>query len=163
MSDENVTTPVENSPKENDQSTLPDWARKAISEANSEAAKYRLKANTAAEEAKKAAEAEFSAQIKALSDEKSAITAERSNAVAMSEKLTAALDAGVPGETAVEFAALLQGSNKDEYKAHADKLKSMFGAGGRVKAVDPSAGLTGEISNSPESEFMRLIQSKLTK
>lgn len=165
MSDENenVITPVENAPKEQDQSQLPDWARKAISEANSEAAKYRLKANTAAEEAKKAVEAEFSAQIKALSDEKSAITAERSNAVGMVDKLTAALEAGVPGETAVEFAGLLQGSNKDEYKAHAEKLKSMFGAGGRVKAVDPSSGLPGGVDNTPENEFMRIIQSKLTK
>lgn len=145
------------------QDQLPDWARKAISEANTEAASYRQKAKTAADEAKAEVTAQFDEQIKALSGEKTAITAERDTAASNYNKLVAALGAGVPGDTAVEFAALLQGNSLDEYKEHAEKLKGMFGAGGRVKAVDPSHGFNGASSTSPADALAQLFQSNLSK
>lgn len=163
MSDNPTQATENNQPSSQNQDQLPEWARKAISEANSEAANYRNKAKAAADEAKAEVSAQFNEQIKALSDEKSAITAERDTASASYNKLIAALEAGVPGDTAVEFAALLQGSNKDEYKAHADKLKAMFGAGGRVKPVDHSAGLSGETTATPEEAFAALFQSNMRK
>lgn len=163
MSDENVT-PTE-TPQAPAQSVdqLPEWARKAISEANSEAASYRTKAKTAAEEAKAEVSASFGEQIKTLSDEKSAITAERDTAASNYNKLLVALDAGVPGDTAVEFAALLQGTTTDEVRAHAEKLKGMFGAGNRVKAVDPSHGFSGSSSVDPQDAFAALFKANLTK
>lgn len=145
------------------QEQLPEWARKAISEANTEAASYRQKAKTAADEAKAEVSAAYDEQIKALSGEKTAITAERDNASGNYNKLVAALGAGVPGETAVEFAALLQGNSLDEYKEHAEKLKGMFGAGGRVKAVDPSHGFNGNSSSGPEEALAQLFKSSLSK
>jgi len=162
MSEQNTAaeTPAA-TPQNNEQ--LPEWGRKAISEANAEAAAYRQKAKTAADEAKAAVAAEYDEQIKSLSGEKSAVTAERDSATSNYNKLMAALQAGVPGETAVEFAGLLQGSNLDEYKAHAEKLKGMFGAGGKMKAVDPSHGLNGSSSHTPEEAFASLFQSNLTK
>lgn len=159
MSDENKT---ETAPQDQGTDNLPDWARDAISKANSEAASFRLKAKTAADEAKAEVTASFNEQIKSLSDEKSAIQAERDTAASNYERLVAALGAGVPGDTAVEFAALLQGSNADEYKAHAEKLKGMFGTGVKQKAVDRSAGLHGDIQVKPEDAFAALFQSKLT-
>jgi hypothetical protein len=101
-------------------------------------------------------------RLRLLSDEKSAITAERDSASSNYEKLVAALGAGVPGDTAVEFAALLQGSNADEYKAHAEKLKGMFGTGTKQKAVDRTAGFSGDVQVKPEDAFAALFQSKLT-
>lgn len=163
MSEQNAT---ENAPApvtEQNQEQLPEWARKAISEANSEAAAYRQKAKTAADQVKAEVAAAYDEQIKALSGEKSAITAERDSAASNYTKLTVALQAGVPGETAVEFAGLLQGSNADEYKAHAEKLKGMFGAGGRVRAVDPSHGLNGSSAQTPDEVFASLFQSNLSK
>lgn len=164
MSEQNAAPAENQAPtgaQNNDQ--LPDWARKAISDANSEAANYRNKAKTAAEEAKAEVTATFNEQLKTLSDEKSAITAERDSASSNYHKLVAALGAGVPGDTAVEFAALLQGNTPEEYKEHAEKLKGMFGAGGRVKAVDPSHGFNGSSSSTPEDAFAALFKSSLSK
>lgn len=164
MSEQNVN-PAETVPTQpaqnNDQ--LPDWARKAISDANGEAAASRLKAKTAAEDAKAEVTAQFNEQLQTLSGEKTAITAERDSATQNYNKLVAALGAGVPGETAVEFAALLQGNSAEEYKDHAEKLKGMFGAGGRVKAVDPSHGFNGTSTSTPEDAFAALFKANLTK
>lgn len=161
MSEENTseTTPVE----QNNRQELPDWARKEISDANSEAAKYRKKAQTAAEEAKAEVTASFNDQFKALSDEKSAVLAERDTASSQYNKLVAALQAGVPGDTALEFAPLLQGSNVDEYKAHAEKLKGMFGPGTKQKAVDRTAGFSGDTQSTPEDVFADIFKRNLTQ
>jgi hypothetical protein len=162
MSDENTTQETENSPTGQNTQDLPDWARKALSEANSEAAKYRNKAKTAADEAKAEVTAQFDEQFKTLSDEKSAISAERDNATKDYNRLVAALHAGVPGETAVEFAAVLQGETLDEMKAHAEKLKGMFG-GTKVKAVDPSHGFNGNASQTPEDAFAAIFKANLSQ
>lgn len=163
MSEQNVApTETPQAPAQN-QEQLPDWARKAISEANTEAASYRQKAKTAADEAKAEVSAAFNAQIEALSGEKTAITAERDTASSNYNRLVVALGAGVPGETAVEFAALLQGNSVDELKEHAEKLKGMFGAGGRVKAVDPSHGFNGASSATAEDALAQLFKSNLSK
>lgn len=162
MSEQNTPAEVPAAPAQTTEQ-LPEWARKAISEANGEAASYRQKAKTAAEEAKAAVAAEYDEQIKALSGEKTAITAERDSAATNYTKLMVALQAGVPGDTAVEFAGLLQGSNEDELKAHAEKLKGMFGAGGKVKAVDPSHGLTGSSAQTPEDVFASIFTNSLTR
>lgn len=164
MSEQNAApTETPQAPAEQSQEQLPDWARKAISEANTEAASYRQKAKTAADEAKAEVTAQFDEQIKALSGEKSAVTAERDTAASNYNKLVAALGAGVPGETAVEFAALLQGNSLDEYKEHAEKLKGMFGAGGRVKPVDPSHGFNGTSTTTAEDALAQLFKSNLSK
>ena len=127
---------------------LPEWGRKAISDANAEAAKYRVKANEVEASTRAAVTAEFSEQLKAVSDEKSAIAAERDTSVNNYLKLKTALAAGVPGDTAVEFAALLQGSNEDEYKAHAEKLMGMFNPVKASKAIDPSHGVQGSATGT---------------
>lgn len=166
MSEQNsnpTETPQAPAAQANNTETLPEWARKAISEANGEAASYRQKAKTAADEAKAEVTATFTEQLKTLSDEKTAIVAERDNASSNYNKLIAALSAGVPGDTAVEFAALLQGNSMDEYKDHAEKLKGMFGAGGRVKAVDPSHGFNGSSSATPEDAFAAIFKANLSK
>lgn len=163
MSEQNVTpTETPQAPAQNTEQ-LPDWARKAISEANAEAASYRQKAKTAADEAKAEVSATFDSQIQALSGEKTAITAERDSATSNYNKLVAALGAGVPGDTAVEFAALLQGNTLDEYKDHAEKLKGMFGAGNRVKAVDPSHGFNGSSSATAEDALAQIFKANLSK
>lgn len=165
MSDDNKTdtsnTPVvENKTPE----VLPDWARKQISEANAEAAKYRTERNNIEAETKAALTADFDTQFKTLSDEKSAITAERDSATSELTKLKVALAAGIPGETAAEFAALLQGKDNDELTAHAVKLKEMFGAPGKsARPVDPSHGASGQVNASGADQFAALIQSKLSK
>ena len=161
MSDENKNESV-TTESQNNTNDLPDWARKAISEANKEAASYRVKAGTVADEVRAEVTASFNDQIKSLSDEKSAVLAERDTASSNYHKLVAALEAGVPGDTAVEFAALLKGSTKEEYKEHANKLKGMFGTGKGQKAVDHTAGFNGKSESTPEDAFAALFKSRLT-
>jgi hypothetical protein len=157
--------PTENQPTTgsgpNNTADLPDWARKALSEANQEAATYRVKAKTAAEEARAAVTAEFTEQLQSVSAEKSAIVAERDTNATNYEKLVVALAAGVPGESAVKFAALLQGKDKAEMTSHAEELKSMFGTPSRTMPVDPTHGAqgTGEVE---ADAFAALIQSHLS-
>lgn len=162
MSDQN-SQGTENAPQAQNTNDLPDWGRKAISDANAEAASYRQKAKTAADEAKAEVTASFNTQIKTLTDNNAATAAERDTATGNYAKLVAALGAGVPGDTAVEFAALIQGSNPEEYKAHAEKLKGMFGTGTKQKPVDHTAGFNGATEQTPENAFAALFQSRLTK
>jgi len=160
MSDDN--TKVTDGPQEPaKQDALPDWARKQISEANAEAAKYRNERNTIEADTTAKLKAEFDAQLKTLSDEKSAITAERDTTALSYTKLGVALAAGVPGETAVKFAGLLQGSNEDELKAHAEELKSMFGGPVKIAAIDPSHGAGGGSGAgiSPDEAWSALFKS----
>lgn len=139
---------------------LPDWGRKAISDANAEAAKYRIKANEVEAATRAAVAAEFTEQLKAVSDEKSAIAVERDTSVTNYTKLKTALAAGVPGDTAVDFAALLQGNTPEELMEHAEKLKNMFGTSKPPKAVDPSHGASGgEAGNSTDDAWAALMKS----
>lgn len=161
MSDDNKTDAVETPVTEPaKQEVLPDWARKQISEANAEAAKYRTERNNIEAETKAALSADFDAQFKTLSDEKSAITAERDSATSQLTKLKVALAAGIPGETAVEFAALLQGKDEAEMTVHAGKLKEMFGSP-KQRPVDLSHGAGGNTGTSGADQFAALIQKHL--
>ncbi len=162
MSDDNKQTVTETPKEPVQQEVLPDWARKQISEANSEAAKYRNERNNIEADTKAALTADFDAQFKTLSDEKSAITAERDTATTQLNKLKVALAAGIPGETAVQFAALLQGNDEAELTAHAATLKEMFGAPGKAaRPVDHSHGASGNTSLTGADQFAALIQSHL--
>lgn len=141
---------------------ISDRARKLITEANNEAAKYRTQKNAIEAETTAKLKAEFDEQFKAVSDNMSAITVERDTATGDYHKLVAALHAGVPGDTAVEFAALLQGSNPDEFKAHAEKLKGMFGTS-KQKAVDHTAGFDGNSNSTPSDAFAAIFKANLTR
>lgn len=163
MSDDNQSATTDNGTQGNP-AELPEWGRRAISEANAEAAKYRLKAQTAADEAVAKTKAEYDAQIKALAEEKTSIAGERDKAVTGLTKLQVAIAAKVPGEQAVDFAELLQGSTKEELAAHAEKLRSMFGTGASARATDPSQGLGGGGSvKSPDALFAAMVQKNLSK
>jgi hypothetical protein len=145
---------------------LPEWGRRAIAEANAEAAKYRVKAQSAADEAKAEAKVEYDRQLQALSQEKTSIMGERDNAVTGLTKLKVAIAADVPGEQAVAFADLLQGSTEDELNAHAKQLKEMFGTPvGRQRATDRTQSAGGSASGvkTPGELFADMVQSKITR
>lgn len=162
MSDDNQNV-TETAKTDSNNEQISEVARKLITEANAEAAKYRTQRNTIEADTTAKLKAEFEEQFKVMSDTSSALTAERDTAMSDYNKLKVALEAGVPGDTAVEFAALLQGNNAEEYKAHAEKLKSMFGPGTKQRAVDHSAGFGGETTSTPADAFAALFQSNLTR
>lgn len=149
---ETQTAPITETRNEAD---LPHWARDELTKANNQAAGYRIKAKEAADEARKAVEAEFNEKLAAVSGELDTARLELS-------RLQAALAVGIPGESAAEFAARLQGTNEDELKADAEKLKSMLGistAPTPDRPVDHTQGLGGEAG--PQDAFGAFIMSNL--
>lgn len=119
----------------------PQWARDAITKANNEAAKYRTELRAKTDEHTQAL-----AQIEALTAEKNTLTSQVSDAEKALLKYTVAVGSGVPGDKAADFAALLQGNDQTELRAHADSLLGLFGAPGanQQSATDPSQGQGGD-------------------
>lgn len=139
------------------QQELPEWARNEIKTANSEAAKYRVRANNIEAETTEKLTSQFNDQLKAVTEEKSAIATERDGYATKLLKVKVALNADIPGGSAFEFAELLQGSTEEELVEHANKLKSMFGTGARTPAVDHTQGFSNSNSQNPAQDFMNLL------
>ncbi len=151
---------------EQDMQALPQWARDAITTANDQAARNRIKAREAAETARAEVTAEFEGRMSALTADKDDIALELGDARLDLSRLRIALDAGIPGESATEFAALLRGSNEDELREHADKVKAMFGVISPQpdRPVDHSQGLgRDDVAVSPGDAFGAFIRSQLSR
>lgn len=140
---------------------LPDWARKQISDANQEAAKFRVQAREA-----QTALAAANDKIVTLSTEKT--TAESSHVGIQGDfdKLVAAVKTLFPEETNTQvftFAKTLQGSTGEELSAHALELSSMFGiATGPQAATDRSQGHgAGTGSAAPADQFASFVKTHL--
>jgi len=144
----------QNAAPENKTDEAPEWARKAISEANSEAAKYRVEKNSLKQQLD-----EVLGKNSELTDKVAEV--EKAHSAAQQEllKLRVALDAGVPGEHVRMVAERLQGTTEEELKADAAKLVQTFKLDqSRHLPIDPSQGRgrdqnSGPIDNSPQAQF----------
>lgn len=144
-------------------SEIPDWARKSISEANAEAAKYRNQVKTIADETATKLNAEWESKLKSVAEEKTAALSERDNSSLEYTKLKVALNSGVSADKAVDFAGLLQGSNEEELSAYAQKVLQFGGAQKPAKATDPTQGMTGGgTGDSLADAFGALFKNNLT-
>jgi hypothetical protein len=151
-----VADPPKAEPKT--EAELPDWAREKLTKANGEAAKYRTEKNDAVNAAKAEAKAAYETQITELTDKGTSLTSELAKATSDLSKIKVALSVGIPGESAAEFADLLKGENDAELKAHAEKLKTLFGDSVKPgRAVDPTQGAngTGAVDVSPGLDRLR--------
>lgn len=144
---------------------LPQWARDQLTAARQEAAGYRVKARDAKAEARTAAHAEYADKLAALEQEKADLAAERNVAQRELLKLKTALEAGIPGEYAAEFAELLRGKNPKELAAHAEKLKGLFhtAAPAAMPATDFSQGYGTTSTASPSDQFSAWVLGALKK
>lgn len=162
MPDDNVTDQNNggtNPPSPGNLNELPQWARDAISKANNEAASFRVQLRDKTNEHTAALE-----QITALTGEKDLSTAAKSAAETALLKMTVALSAGVPGDKAADFAALLQGDTEDALKTHAETVKGLFGSQAPPRATDPSQGRGEEddsAASTPESAFAAVLKAQL--
>ena len=121
--------------------SLPEWARNSLTKANSDAAKYRNEKNDAVNTGKAQVAQEYEVKLTEASTAHDKTKADLSVALLENVKLKAALANGIPGESAVEFAALLQGSNEEEIGTHAKTVKALFGKTESKDApTDPSQG-----------------------
>lgn len=154
---ESIPDTDSNSPDQTAENTLPVWAQKKLSDANTEAARFRVAKNDAL-----AANKALTDQITALTNEKATLQEQLSTSGADVLKFKAAISAGVPGDHLEQFSALLQGSTPDELTAHAEALKSMFGmTPASVPAQDPSQGLSGGVADDPAAAFSALLNSHI--
>lgn len=148
--------PGEQNSQREDQSTLPEWARNAISRGNNESAEWRVKFRNK--------EAEHTATLTELATLKETVaTSQESATKATTEllKLSVALAAGIPGEKAAAFAARLQGTTEDELKADAESLKGVFPTDSVSDATDPSQGRGASTPLSPEAAFAAMLKGQL--
>ncbi|WP_280350351.1 hypothetical protein [Nocardia abscessus] len=133
-----VTAPVQ-TPENVD--SLPEWARNKLTEANHEAAKYRVEKNNAVTAAKAEVAAEFETK---LADEQAKYGILEQNYAKQAAQLLAlevAIDAKVPHDKTKDFAALLKGETEDELRSHAETLKGLFGkTDTKDRPVDPTQG-----------------------
>lgn len=151
--------PAPAAPKATQPEELPDWARKQISDANSEAAKFRVQLNEA-----KAARTALEDQMAALRSEHADASSTHASIQSDFDRIVTAIKAEVPHEQVFSFAKLLQGSTEDELQSHAAELKSMFGlSSGPARAVDRSQGQgSGPKAPTPGEAFAELIQAQLS-
>lgn len=107
---------------------LPDWARKLITDANAEAAKYRVEKNDALANAKNQLTADYESKLteanNTIENLKDQIEAKDLDFL----KVTVALDLDVPSKKAMKFASLLEGLTEDDIRSHAKEVKSLFGS-----------------------------------
>lgn len=137
---------------------LPAWARKQISDANTEAAEFRVQLK----EAKKASK-ELQDQIAATAASQAAAASSNASIQSDFDRLVTAIKSEVPHEHIFSFAKTLQGSNEEELLSHATELKSMFGIShGPVRAVDRSQGQGGEPKPAtPAETFAQMISDQM--
>lgn len=161
MADDDKITETATAPAKTED--LPEWARKAISEANAEAAKYRTRAHETEAAVTARLNTEWEAKLKGAVEETSAARSERDKALLGQTKLDVALAAGVSSDKAKDFADLLQGSNTEELTAYAQKVLQFGGGSKPVKAVDPTQGLQGGAAGDAiDQAFAQLFKKNLT-
>lgn len=134
------TTPT---PTSQDPDQLPQWARDQISEANAQAAKYRVEKNEAVQAAKDEVEQTWKSKVEELEAQLQGKSAEVDTARTEVIKLKAALEAGIDSDKVMTFASLLKGETEDELKSHAEEVKALFNAPApdpKDPPTDPSQG-----------------------
>ncbi|BBC53818.1 putative scaffolding protein [Mycobacterium phage PP] len=129
---------------------LPEWARKQISDANAEAAKYRTQKNDAVEAAKTETRAEVVREYEGkLSEKETAYSELESTHQATSLellKLKAILAEGIPSEDVLEVAELVQGTDEETVSASVKRVKALLGkAPASQSPVDLSQGTGGGV------------------
>ena len=130
---QNANTPAGN--------TGQDWlspeARELVSRANNEAAGFRTQLRAKTEEHTAAL-----AETERLAGEKTAAEERAAAAEKALLKYRVAIGTGMAPDGADTFAALLQGNDETELKAHADQLLGVFGkpTHNQQNATDPSQG-----------------------
>lgn len=141
-------------------SELPEWARKQISDANTEAANYRVQLK-----AEKQAAKELRDQMAEMANLHAAEASSQASIQSDFDRLVTAIRAEVPHEQVFSFAKLLQGSTDDELQSHAAELKSMFGlSSGPARAVDRSQGQgSGPKPATGADALAELLQAQLSK
>lgn len=132
----------EQTPKETqNKGDLPDWARQEITDANNEAARYRVEKNDAVAAGKAQVQQEYEAKLADAQTRQDEIQADLDVALVENKKLIAAINQGIPTDAIVDFASLLNGTSDEELSSHAEKVKALFAKTPRKDPpTDPSQG-----------------------
>lgn len=120
------------------------YPKEYVQELRNEAARYRTQKNEAVEATKAAVTAEFTAKLAEKDVQITELSQQLQNAQLELEKLSVAVELGVPSDKVRAFAAILQGSDKDAITASAASAKELFGGLTTPSpAYDPTQGAGG--------------------
>lgn len=115
-----------------------------VQELRNEAANYRNRAKTAAEEARNEVKAEYEAKLADKDVEKLELQNQLGQAWIELEKVYTAIEANIPSNKVRAFAAILQGDNADSIKESAKTAADLFGGlDNKGPAIDPTQGKGG--------------------
>jgi hypothetical protein len=127
------------------------YSENYVQRLRSEAARYRTEKTSAVDAAKEAVSNEWQSKV-------DGITADLGDSWIYAEKLHAAINAQVPAEKVLDFAAILQGSDPDSIKASAEKAKALFGVPAKVTATDTTQGSGNTIPLNGDPLLAKLKQ-----
>lgn len=135
-------TPGTPDPAAPPQSAPETFSREYVEELRRENARYRTERNTAAEQARTAAEQEAAKIIAAHESNIARLTDELGESWILAEKIKQSIDAGVPTDKLIAFAGALQGVDEASIKSSALSLKTLFGISdpAPVGVTDPTQG-----------------------
>lgn len=120
------------------------FSKEYVQELRNEAANYRNRAKTAADEARAAVQAEYDAKLA----DKDVAYLELQNQLGQAwielEKVYTAIEARIPSDKVRAFAAILQGDDADSIKESAKTAADLFGGlDSKSPAFDPTQGKGG--------------------
>lgn len=121
--------------------------RKDLTDANAEAAKYRVEKKDAVEAAKQEAEQSFTSKIQELEEALANQTTEATTSRTEVTKLKVALAAGIATDKVESFASILAGDTPEQLASHADELKKLFTTDDSQKSSTPPTDPTQGIGN----------------
>jgi murein L,D-transpeptidase YcbB/YkuD len=147
---EGTTTPEQQSIE-----SLPEWARKSLTDANNEAAAARVAKREAVEAARQEVTAslttDFDTRLAQAQQAHEEVQTELSQTKLAVAKLKAALSVGIPGESAEEFAQRIKGESDEDIAEDAAALKVLFSksSGKSAPALDPAVDRSQGSGNLP--------------
>jgi hypothetical protein len=113
-----------------------------VTKLRNEAAKYRTEKNAAVDAARQSTTEAVSHQFQSKLD---GLTADLGDSWVYAQKLHSAIESLHPDSKALDFAAILQGSDPDSIRSAADKAKALFGVTAKVTATDTTQGSSGAV------------------
>jgi len=141
------TTPAEGTPAAAAPVAAPTqetFTKEYVQELRNEAANYRNRAKTAAEEARAAVQAEYEAKLADKDVQYLELQNQLGQAWIELEKVYTAVDASIPSSKVRAFAAILQGEDPDSIKESAKTAADLFGGlDSKSPAFDPTQGKGG--------------------
>lgn len=140
--------------------------RKELTDANAEAARYRVEKKDAVEAAKSETEQSFATKIQDLEAKLLEETGNASASRTEVTKLKVALATGIAKDKVADFAELLNGDTPEALASHAEKLEGLFTTDesptSKTAVTDPTQG-TGSVVPLNDDRLLNSVVNLLNR